>query len=129
MFDLVNDVTAYPEFLPWCRSTRVWWADSEQVKATIELAKGHLHKSFTTLNRISRGEFIAMHLVDGPFKRLDGLWRFTAVGDGGCRVSLALEFEFASRLLRLAIGPIFIQITNTMVDAFVKRADEVYGGS
>ncbi len=129
MFELVNDVSAYPEFLPWCRSARVVWSDTDHVKACIELAKGGLRKSFTTLNRLRSGEAIQMRLVEGPFKKLEGSWRFVPLPDGACRVSLALDFEFASRLLRVTVGPVFNQIANTMVDSFVKRANEVYGGS
>ncbi len=129
MYELVNDVPSYPEFLPWCHSAKVLWSDADQVKACIELAKGRLRKSFTTLNQLWPSEMINMRLVEGPFQRLEGVWRFKAMPDDACRVSLALEFEFASRLLKMTVGPIFNQLANSMVDAFVQRAQEVYGGS
>lgn len=128
MFGLVDDVEAYPSFLPWCRQARVLSRSQDEVRATIELAKGSVRKAFTTCNRLQRHKMIEMRLVEGPFRHLEGFWRFDPVGDGtSSKVSLDLEFEFSSKLLALAIGPIFNQIANTLVDAFVRRAREVYG--
>jgi ribosome-associated toxin RatA of RatAB toxin-antitoxin module len=127
MFDLINDVEAYPEFLPHCRSARVLEAREGSIKATIELAKGALHKSFTTLNRLDAPNRIEMQLVDGPFRRLHGSWRFTAEEGRGTRVALDLEFEFSSRLMALAIGPVFNHVANSLVDAFVRRARSIHG--
>ncbi|WP_018860611.1 type II toxin-antitoxin system RatA family toxin [Thioalkalivibrio sp. ALJ3] len=128
MFDLVNDVDSYSQFLPGCRSSRARMRNDEEVEGTIEMAKGALHKSFTTRNRVQRPERIDIHLVDGPFRRLHGTWRFTDLENGQTRISLELEFEFASRLMSFAIGPIFHQLANSFVDAFVRRAREVHGG-
>jgi ribosome-associated toxin RatA of RatAB toxin-antitoxin module len=127
MFDLVDDIEAYPEFLPWCRSTRVISRDEDLVRATIELSRGGVDKAFTTANRNQKNKMIEIRLVDGPFKRLDGFWRFDALGEDGCKISLALEFEFASRMLGMVVGPVFNQIANSLVDAFQKRARDVYG--
>lgn len=127
MFDLVNDVAAYPRFLPGCRSSAVLFANEDEVKASIELAKGAVGKSFTTRNRLQRNKMIEMRLVEGPFRHLEGFWRFDAMSDTASRVSLDLEFEFSNRIMSMAFGPVFHQIANTLVDSFVKRAREVYG--
>lgn len=127
MYALVNDIEAYPRFLPWCRSTRILSRNDDEIRATIELAKGKVRKSFTTCNRLQPSKMIEIRLVEGPFKRLEGFWRFQPLRDGACKVSLDMDFEFANTLLRLAIGPVFSQIANSLVDAFCKRAVEVYG--
>lgn len=128
MFALVDDVEAYPSFLPWCRSARVESRDADCVRATIELAKGSLHKAFTTANRLQKDKMIEMRLVQGPFRHLEGFWRFDALQDGqACKVSLDLDFEFSNKIVALAVGPVFNQVANTLVDAFVRRAKEVYG--
>lgn len=127
MFALVGDIEAYPAFLPWCRSARVIWREADEIKACIEMAKGSLQKSFTTHNRQQHNKMIEMRLVEGPFKRLEGFWRFDPLGDQACKVSLDLEFEFASRMLSMMIGPVFSQIANTLVDSFQQRAVQVYG--
>lgn len=127
MFKLVDDIESYPAFLPWCRSTRVISRDEDLVRATIELSKGGVEKAFTTANRNQKNKMIEIRLVDGPFKRLDGFWRFDALGEDGCKISLDLEFEFASRMLGMVVGPVFNQVANSLVDAFQKRARDVYG--
>ncbi|MGF1643817.1 MAG: type II toxin-antitoxin system RatA family toxin [Thiotrichales bacterium] len=127
MFQLVNDVPAYPEFLPWCAAASQHYRDPECVEATIELAKGAVRKRFTTLNRIQPNKMIELRLADGPFKRLEGFWRFDPL-DGGraCKVTLDLDFEFSSRVMTLTIGPVFTAVANALVDAFVSRARNVY---
>ncbi|HHM05531.1 MAG TPA: type II toxin-antitoxin system RatA family toxin [Gammaproteobacteria bacterium] len=127
MFDLVNDVEAYPRFLPWCTGAQVLRRDEDEVQARLELAKGGMEKSFTTLNRLQKDKMIEMRLVEGPFRHLEGFWRFQSLGGQGCKVSLDLEFEFANKLLSLALGPMFTQIANTLVDSFCARAADVYG--
>ncbi|HEY9049982.1 MAG TPA: type II toxin-antitoxin system RatA family toxin [Gammaproteobacteria bacterium] len=128
MYRLVEDVEAYPDFLPWCRSTAVLERNEQQVKASIEIAKGALNKSFTTINRMQHNKMIEMRLIEGPFKHLEGFWRFDALKDANaCKISLDLDFEFESKLIAFAVGAVFNQIANTMVDAFCKRAVEVYG--
>lgn len=128
MFALVDDIESYPQFLPWCRSAKVLSRDEDEVYATIELARGALHKSFTTHNRLQKNKIIEMRLVEGPFHHLEGFWRFDPIGDSeGCRVSLAMEFEFSNRLIGLALGPIFSEIVSTLVDSFCQHAHECYG--
>lgn len=127
MFALVDDIDSYAQFLPWCRSARVLARGSDEVRAVVEIAHSGLHKSFTTLNRLQRDKMIEMRLVEGPFRRLEGYWRFDLLGDEACKVSLDLDFEFSNRLVGLALGPVFTQIANTLVDAFCKRARDVYG--
>lgn len=128
MFALVDDIESYPQFLPWCRTTQVHSRDEDNVYATIELARGAIHKSFTTHNRLQHGKTIEMRLVEGPFRHLEGFWRFDPIGEAeGCRVSLAMEFEFSSKIISLALGPIFNEIASTLVDAFCRRARDYYG--
>ncbi|MBK8163011.1 MAG: type II toxin-antitoxin system RatA family toxin [Gammaproteobacteria bacterium] len=127
MYALVDDIETYPQFLPWCRSAREWTRGADEVKASIELHRGGIHKTFTTLNRLQKDKMIEMRLVEGPFHHLEGFWRFETLGAAASRVSLDLEYEFSSHLLRLAIGPVFSQIANTLVDAFCERAAELYG--
>lgn len=128
MFALVDDIEAYPAFLPWCAGARVLARTPEAVTATLSVAKGPVKVSFTTENRLRAGQAIAMRLVEGPFRRLHGDWRFEPIAGGGCTVSLALEFEFASRLLSATVGPLFAQISNSLVDAFTARARVCHGG-
>jgi len=127
MFALVDDIEAYPEFLPWCKSARVLSRTEDEVRATLELSKGGVEKAFTTCNRNQKNKMIEMRLVEGPFKRLEGFWRFDALGDAGCKVTLDLEFEFAGRMLAMVVGPVFSQVANSLVDSFQKRAVAVYG--
>jgi ribosome-associated toxin RatA of RatAB toxin-antitoxin module len=127
MFELVDDVDSYPQFLPWCRTARVLARNAEEVRATIEIAHGALHKSFTTRNRLQKGKMIEMRLVEGPFRQLEGFWRFDPLDQHACKVSLDLEFEFSSRLIGMALGPIFHQVTGSLVDAFCRRAEQVHG--
>jgi ribosome-associated toxin RatA of RatAB toxin-antitoxin module len=127
MFDLVNDIEAYPQFLPWCRSAHVLHRDEKQIRATLKVAKRSLETSFTTLNLLKTNEQVEMRLIEGPFRRLEGLWRFEPRGTSGCRVSLDMAFELSSKLTALTLGSVFNHAANFLVDAFVKRANEVYG--
>jgi ribosome-associated toxin RatA of RatAB toxin-antitoxin module len=127
MFDLVNDIESYASFLPWCRSSEVLSQNADELRATIEIAHGSLHKSFTTRNRLQKNKMIEMRLEKGPFKHLEGFWRFDVLGERACKISLDLDFEFSNKIVGMAMGPIFSQIANTLVDAFSKRAVEVYG--
>ncbi len=127
MYALVDDIESYPDFLPWCRSAREWERSEDEVRASIELAKGAVRKTFTTHNRLQKGKMIEMRLVEGPFHHLEGFWRFEPLADQACKVTLDLEYEFSNPLLKMTIGPVFNQITNTLVDAFCARAVEIYG--
>lgn len=128
MFDLVNDIEAYPQFLPWCQSAEVLERDAQQIRARLKVAKRGIETSFTTLNLLDTDRRVELRLVEGPFRRLEGLWRFEPQGVGGCRVSLDMAFEFSSRIMALTLGPVFSRAANFLVDSFVKRAHEVYGG-
>ncbi|GGD63927.1 type II toxin-antitoxin system RatA family toxin [Lacimicrobium alkaliphilum] len=127
MFDLVNDVDAYPQFLPGCAETQVHNADEDRMKASILISKGGLRQWFTTQNQLKRGEYIQMELIEGPFSHLSGGWRFTPLSADACKIELDLKFEFASRLAQAAFGKIFSSIASNMVSAFTQRAREVYG--
>jgi ribosome-associated toxin RatA of RatAB toxin-antitoxin module len=127
MYELVNDVESYPEFLPWCASARVIWQNNDRLKATIALSIGKVKQAFTTENLMEEGRRIEMNLVEGPFKYLQGTWRFQPLGAGGCEVSLHLDFEFATMLLGLAFGRAFNQVASSLVDAFCQRATQRYG--
>ena len=127
MYELVANAEAYPEFLPGCRSVEILSRDVDEMKARVGLVMGPVHKKFTTVNRLVDGKRIEIRLVKGPFKHLEGIWQFEPVGDQGCRVSLDLEFELSSRLLAASIGPVFNEVANRLMDAFVRRASELYG--
>ena len=127
MFELVDDVEAYPEFLPWCNDASVQSRNDDTVVATLELHKGGVSKHFTTRNTLKPFEAIDMALVDGPFRHLDGGWRFRDITDDGCEVSLELEFEFDSRVVDVMFGRFFEDILSALVDAFTRRAAAVYG--
>lgn len=127
MYNLVNDIENYPQFLPWCRSTSVVLCGEDELRATIEMAKGAVHKTFTTNNRMQKYKMIDIRLLEGPFQRLEGYWRFEPLRADACKVSLDMEFEFSSTLLRKVIEPVFKQIANSLVDAFCKRAVDIYG--
>ena len=127
MYALVDDIESYPRFLPWCRSTQVLSRNPDEVRARVEMHKSGVHKSFTTCNRLQPGKMIEIRLLEGPFLRLEGFWRFQSLRSDACKVSLDLEFEFSSQWLQLAIGPVFKQITSSLVEAFCKRAVELYG--
>jgi ribosome-associated toxin RatA of RatAB toxin-antitoxin module len=127
MFQLVDEVPRYPDFLPWCGGAEELSRDKDEVRASVAIAHSGINKRFTTLNRLQPGKMIEMQLVDGPFKHLHGFWRFEALSDTACKVSLHLEYEFSSKLLGLAVGPVFNQIANSLVDAFVARAEHQYG--
>lgn len=126
MFKLVDDIASYPAFLPWCKSTTIFSRTDSEVKASIEISKAGLNKSFTTRNTNKKYSVIELNLVDGPFKSLKGQWRFDALQDNASKVSLEMEFEFSNKLLGMTLGPIFSQICNTLVNSFVSRAQEVY---
>jgi ribosome-associated toxin RatA of RatAB toxin-antitoxin module len=128
MYDLVNDVGNYAEFLPWCKSSRVIEQSEQEMIASIEMSRGVLNSTFTTRNRLQLNSVIEISLVDGPFRKLGGFWRFSALkSENACKISLELEFEFDSRLMSIAAKPVFTQIANSLVDSFSKRAVEVYG--
>jgi len=127
LYSLVADVEAYPRFLPWCAAAEVNSRDGPWAVVTLHIRYRGLRQRFTTRNTFVAGERIEMTLVDGPFRSLDGVWRFVALGKEACRVELTLAYELGSPLLARLVGPTFDQIANTLVDAFVRRADSLHG--
>ena len=127
MYALVNDIESYPNFLPWCGGSRILSRTSEEIVANLDVAKAGVKKNFTTRNRLVENRRVEMALVDGPFQRLAGSWTFSALSADACKVELDLEFEFSGKLMAIMLGPIFSEAANTMVGAFCKRADEIYG--
>lgn len=129
MFMLVDDVEAYPQFLPWCGGTRVIPRDPHTTHATILIDYHHVKHSFTTENKKTAPHLIEITLLDGPFRHLDGHWRFIPLGEGACKIEFRLHYEFSHKLLEKLVGPVFHFIANSFVDAFIKRAENVYGPS
>ncbi|KAA0018345.1 type II toxin-antitoxin system RatA family toxin [Salinicola corii] len=127
MFELVNDFERYPEFLPGCRRASVVEQGDGYLIGRMTLAKGGVEQSVTTRNDLERPERIDLSLVDGPFKRLSGQWHFRAMGEDACKIELEMSFEFSNRLLGMAFGRLFQQVAGQLVDAFTRRADQVYG--
>jgi len=127
MFALVNDVGRYPEFLPWCVGARAEEVSEGERLATVKVARGLLQGEFTTRNLLQPDAQILMQLVHGPFRDLKGLWRFDAIGAGGCKVQFKVEFEFKNRLTASAFNAIFETLCATIVDAFAQRAQKIYG--
>ncbi|BFM49774.1 type II toxin-antitoxin system RatA family toxin [Marinomonas sp. THO17] len=126
MYDLVNDINAYPEFLPGCLSAKLISQTPTEIVASLEVGKGPVKQAFTTKNLLAQHRRIEMMLVEGPFKRLHGVWSFTEVSPNSCKIALSIDFEL-SGMLKFAFGGVFSQIANTMVDSFSKRAKVVYG--
>jgi len=132
MFALVTDVARYPEFLPWCDRAAVLSQHGDDMTAEIGMALGGFHKSFSTRNQHVPGRQVKLQLIDGPFKHLDGTWDFHPLTDPNtqspqraCRIELTLNYSFDSMFGAL-VGPVFDKIASTLVDAFVKRAEQVY---
>ncbi|UCE32357.1 MAG: type II toxin-antitoxin system RatA family toxin [Burkholderiales bacterium] len=127
MFDLVARVEDYPRFLPWCGASHVLEQRPDGMVVTLEIAYGGVRHAFTTENRHEPGRRIEMTLRDGPFSHLAGQWEFLALSADGCKVSFELDYAFSSPLLERVVGPVFGRVTGSLVDAFVRRADTVYG--
>jgi ribosome-associated toxin RatA of RatAB toxin-antitoxin module len=130
MFALVTGVEHYPQFLPWCDHAAVLEQTLEGMTAEVGIAFSGIRQTFVTRNTHEEGQRVQMHLVKGPFSRLDGDWHFHPVGDGtqrACKVELLLNYGFDSAALAALVGPVFDRIAGSMVDAFVKRAEQVYG--
>jgi ribosome-associated toxin RatA of RatAB toxin-antitoxin module len=126
MYNLVNDVERYGEFLPYFSKSIVHHRDEDEVQATLCISAAGINKSFTTRNRLQAHKMIEIRLVDGPFSHLEGFWRFDET-EQGCLISFDLEFDFAGRMFSMLLGSIFEQVTDKMVDAFCDRAQVLYG--
>ncbi len=127
MFELVNGIEDYPRFLPWCHSSQIMSRTDQEVVATLEVNWKGIHKSFTTRNQLYPVERVVISLVKGPLHRLDGIWTFDELDEHACKISLDLEFEFTGHFIDILFQPVFQHIANTLVDAFIKRATELYG--
>jgi ribosome-associated toxin RatA of RatAB toxin-antitoxin module len=127
MFELVNNIEDYPRFLPWCHTSQVISRTPTMVEASLDIVWKGIHKSFTTQNHLHPNEKIEITLVKGPLRLLEGRWAFTSLSGEACKVGLELEFELTGNLMDIMFQPIFNHIGNSMVDAFCKRAIEVYG--
>ncbi len=126
MFELVNNIEEYPRFLPWCHRSHIVSRTDTEVVATLEIAWKGIHKSFSTRNKLQPYDRVEIELVNGPLQRLDGVWQFVALDEHACKVLLDLEFEFAGGFIDRFFQPVFQHIANTLVDAFCKRAREIY---
>ena len=129
LYALVEDIEAYPKFLPWCREAQVLERSACETRATLTVGVSGLRQSFTTRNENQPGAAIDMRLVEGPFRHFAAAWRFRALSARACRIEFSLQYEFTGRALARLLEPLFERIADTMVDAFARRADEVYGSA
>ncbi len=127
MFELVDRVEAYPEFLPWCGGMQVFERSEARTSARLDINYHGLRAHFATTNAKVYPHSMAISLDDGPFKHMDGGWRFTPLGESACKVEFRLHYEFSSKLLEKALGPVFNHIASTLVESFVKRAKQIHG--
>ena len=127
MFQLVDRVERYPEFLPWCGGASVEPQDDKIMHATIKINYHHVKHSFTTENTRQPPDLIEMTLLDGPFEHLDGHWRFIPLSESACKIEFRLHYTFSHKLLEKFVGPVFYIIANSFVEAFIERAESLYG--
>ena len=127
MFQIVDDIEAYPEFLPWCSGSKILKREDDIVEAELQISKAGFNKSFATRNRNDGHGKLFMTLLDGPFSSLDGVWDFMPLREDASKISLDLDFEMHGKFASLAFGAVFNQICNTMVKSFTDRAKQVYG--
>lgn len=126
MFDLVNDIEAYPQYMDGCTGATILKRDGDWLEARLELSKAGVSQSFVTRNHLQSPERMSMVLVDGPFKRLEGCWQFTPLAEDACKVSFELEFELQNKLLGMAVGKLFESVASKQVDALCERAKQLY---
>jgi ribosome-associated toxin RatA of RatAB toxin-antitoxin module len=127
MFDLVNGVESYPKFIPWCGGAEVRDRHDDGLTAALVIDFHGIKQAFATRNTNQAPNRIDVQLVEGPFQHLVGHWQFKALGDEACKVTFELDYAFSSRTLETLIGPVFTLVANTFIDAFAKRAVQVYG--
>ena len=127
MFELVNNIDDYSQFLNWCDSSSILNQSDDQITASVQINQGGIKQSFSTLNTLTPYQSIEMQLLDGPFDELSGEWRFETLGENASKVHLTLQFKFKSMLIDMALSPVFKSITNSQLDAFVSRAKYIYG--
>jgi|SRR5437867_8611111 len=126
MYELVDAVERYPEFLPWCGGVDLVKRDEASTVATLHIDYHHLKHNFTTENHKTYPSLMDIKLIDGPFRHLEGVWRFIALADDACKIEFRLNYEFSNAFLEKLIAPVFSHIANTFVDAFVERAEHIY---
>ncbi|MEJ8566568.1 type II toxin-antitoxin system RatA family toxin [Elongatibacter sediminis] len=126
MFRLVEDIERYPDFLSWCAAADLIEQSGDMQLARLEVSLAGLRQDFTTRNRLERGQRLSMSLVDGPFRQLSGEWRFLALGDSGCKITLDLAFDFSNSVLSAAFRRGFSNVADRLVADFVRRAEAVY---
>lgn len=126
MYEIVNDVESYKEFLPGCVGGKVLEFDGETMLASVDVSKAGISKTFTTRNQVIPGKSIQLSLENGPFKHLLGEWRFTELTEDACKIDFKLSFEFSSSLVELAFGKVFKDLMSSMVTAFTGRAKVIY---
>ena len=129
MFALVDAIEDYPKFLPWCDGASIAPQNEQVTHATLMINYHHVKHSFTTENTRRPPELIEIKLRDGPFQHLDGYWRFIPLAEHACKIEFRLHYAFSSKLLEKLLGPVFHIIANSFMEAFIKRAEEVYGRS
>lgn len=127
MYDLVNDVEKYPEFIPWCSESRVTEPSDTEMKATLCFSAHGFNKAFTTHNHLEKNRRIQVKLLEGPFRFLEGAWHFQDMGSNTSKISVDLSFEFSNRMISMMIGPVFQTAADSLIEAFKNRADEIYG--
>ena len=127
MFELVNNINDYSNFLNWCDSSSILNETGNQITASVQINKNGFKQTFTTINTSLPYQSIQMKLLDGPLEELSGEWRFESLGDTAAKVYLELEFSFKSRIADMTMSPLFKSIANSQLDAFVERAQYIYG--
>jgi len=127
LFDLVNDIEAYPNYMDGCVGASVLHREGQVMEARLDLAKGGIAQSFSTRNRMTEARQITLELLDGPFEYFQGCWEFHALGDSACKISLNLEFNVKNSVLGAATARLFDKVTNNLVDAVSQRARQIYG--
>ena len=127
MFELVDTVEQYPQFLPWCGGSELIYRRPDELRAVLHIDFRGIKQKFSTRNARSVPHEMRIELVEGPFKSLNGCWKFTDLGNAGCKVEFNLAWDFSNRILGAVAGPVFNHISATMVEAFVGRAEKLYG--
>lgn len=127
MYDLVNDVERYPEFIPNCADAKCISHTEQQMEGALQISKAGISKWFSTTNQLQANKKITLQLRDGPFRKLEGVWTFTELDEQACKVELNIEFEFSSKMIEMAFGGVFNHVVTNMVSAFTQRAKKIYG--
>ncbi len=129
LFDLINDIEAYPQYMEGCMAARILHAEASLIEARLELSRGGITQAFSTRNRLQRPTVIDMELLEGPFRSLAGRWQFNALAPEACKVSLDLAFELDGKLASMAAGKLFEGVAINLVDSLCRRAHQLYGGN